>query len=370
MEIARCILEPRHAIEQRPAVGMERRGEQPVDWRLLHQPPAVEDHGPAADLAHQIEIVRDEQEREPQPLAQVRQQPHDLRLHRHVECRRRLVRDQQLWPAGDGHGDQHALPHAAGELVRKLVEPRTGIADAHEVEQLDRPVARLGHAHAGMGTDHIGQMNTDRKHGVQSGQGILEDDGQRPAAQPPHGRLVELGQVRPVEDDPPPRDPARMAQQAHDRERRLALAGAAFAHEADSLPRVHAEVDAAHHFHDPPADREADPEVLDLQQRHSDHHPAGAGDLAGIENVAERIAEQIEADDGQRDGETREEVGPVFAEKSERLASASMPPQLGRGGSTPSPTKLSELRRRCRRRSAASPVRLPARGSSAARRPT
>jgi hypothetical protein len=50
---------------------------------------------------------------------QLAQQLEDLRRDRHVECRGRLVGDEQARLAGQRHRDHHALPHAAGQLVRK-----------------------------------------------------------------------------------------------------------------------------------------------------------------------------------------------------------------------------------------------------------
>ena len=66
------------------------------------------------------------------------QQLEDLRLDRHVERRRRLVGDQELGLAGDGHGDHHPLAHAARELVREGVEALFRRRDADHVHQLDR----------------------------------------------------------------------------------------------------------------------------------------------------------------------------------------------------------------------------------------
>ena len=63
------------------------------------------------------------------------EEPQDLRLHRDVERRGRLVGDQQVGPPDQRHGDQHALAHAARELVRIVVEAR-----------LRRPGCRRGRA--------------------------------------------------------------------------------------------------------------------------------------------------------------------------------------------------------------------------------
>ena len=45
-------------------------------------------------------------------------------LHHDVERGRRLVGDDELGPADGGERDRHALPHAAGQLVRIGVEHR------------------------------------------------------------------------------------------------------------------------------------------------------------------------------------------------------------------------------------------------------
>ena len=50
----------------------------------------------------------------------------DLGLRGHVERRRRLVRDQQLGIASQRQGDNTALQHAAGQLVRIAPDGRAG----------------------------------------------------------------------------------------------------------------------------------------------------------------------------------------------------------------------------------------------------
>ena len=65
------------------------------------------------------------------------QQLQDLRLHRDIERGRRLVGDQQVGIVGERHGDHHALALAAGKLMRKILKPRFGIADADLGQKLD-----------------------------------------------------------------------------------------------------------------------------------------------------------------------------------------------------------------------------------------
>ncbi len=62
----------------------------------------------------------------------------DLRLDGDVERGGWLVGEEELRVAGKRHGDHHALAHAAGELVRVVVEAVAGFRDADHLEQLRR----------------------------------------------------------------------------------------------------------------------------------------------------------------------------------------------------------------------------------------
>ena len=83
-----------------------------ADLAEVHHDDAV------AHVLHDREVVGDEDQREPVALLHVLEQVQDLRLHRHVERRDRLVADDQLRLGDDGAGDRDALALAAGELVR------------------------------------------------------------------------------------------------------------------------------------------------------------------------------------------------------------------------------------------------------------
>src|SRR3546814_12004214 len=66
------------------------------------------------------EIVADEKVSEAQLALEPLHQVQDLRLHRDVERRGRLVAHQELRVAGQSAGDGDALALPAGELVRAL----------------------------------------------------------------------------------------------------------------------------------------------------------------------------------------------------------------------------------------------------------
>ncbi len=82
-------------------------------------------------LGDHAEIVGDQDDGGAGVAAQAAHQVEDLRLDGDVERGGRLVGDQQPRAAGQRHGDHGALAHAAGQLVRIVVDPLLGRGDAH-----------------------------------------------------------------------------------------------------------------------------------------------------------------------------------------------------------------------------------------------
>ena len=101
------------------------------------------------------EVVRDEQVGQAELALQVAQQVDDLRLHRDVERRHRLVADDQARVERERAGDADALALPAGKLVRIAVERLRPQADL--AEQLGRPGLRA----PGRGDAVIGQRLGD-----------------------------------------------------------------------------------------------------------------------------------------------------------------------------------------------------------------
>ena len=95
-------------------------------------------------LAHDAEVVRDQQHGHADLALQRLQQLEDLRLDGDVERGGRLVGDQQVGLVGERHGDHHALALAAGELMRIGVEPLLRLVEADLAQQLEHARARGG----------------------------------------------------------------------------------------------------------------------------------------------------------------------------------------------------------------------------------
>ena len=143
--VARCVgaaVEPRDRAEQADGVGMLRAGEQFVDRRALDDLAGIHHRDLVADFGDDAEIVGDQDDRGAAGRLQFAHQVEDLRLQGDVERGGRLVRDQELGIAGQRHRDHDALAHAAGELVRIVVDAPFRRGDVDAAQQLDGALAR------------------------------------------------------------------------------------------------------------------------------------------------------------------------------------------------------------------------------------
>ncbi len=129
--------------EQLPRVSMLRVREHLGDRSLLDDLARRHHADAVGDLAHDAEIVGDEQHGHAEPRLHLGEQLQDLRLHGDVEGRGRLVGDEQVRLVGERHGDHDALALPARELVRISAEAALRLADADEIEQFQAASARL-----------------------------------------------------------------------------------------------------------------------------------------------------------------------------------------------------------------------------------
>src|SRR3546814_6606167 len=106
------------------------------------------------------------------------EQVDDLRLHRHVERRRRLVEHYEAWLQHHGAGDGDALALAAGELVGVAVAA-VGIEADFLQRGDDHRLALVPGAAQVMDLQALGNDLADREARAERAIGILEDD--------PHG---------------------------------------------------------------------------------------------------------------------------------------------------------------------------------------
>ena len=221
----------------------------------------------------------DQDHRHAEIALQVRQQRHDLRLHRHVQRGRGFVRDEQLGSAQQRHGDHHPLPHAAREFVRIKPHAPLGVGDLDRVQHLHGLRNGIAFRQALVQRQHLGHLVGHPHIGVQRGHRVLKDhrDLFGPDAVQHLGRGVQ--DLLPVEQDAA-RGAAVARQKAHDREGQLRLAAAGFADDAQGLARI----DGQGHVVDGPhlgiVGLEADRKVAQFEKGHLSA-PLGRGHRAG-----------------------------------------------------------------------------------------
>ena len=87
--------------EERVRVGMGRRGVQRIRGTLLDQLPEIHHRDPVAHVAHDGEVVGDEEERDPELVLEVFEQVDGLRLRGDVERADRLVHHHELRIGGE-----------------------------------------------------------------------------------------------------------------------------------------------------------------------------------------------------------------------------------------------------------------------------
>src|SRR6185503_17372886 len=141
------------------------------------------------------------------------------------------------------------------------------VGDADHLQQLEGAGAGRSALHPAMDLEDLANLAPDVPDRVQRRLRLLEDHADPVAAQLAHLVGLELEQVGPVEKDLAGLDPARLADEPHDRERRHALAAARLADETHDLAAVDVEVDPVNGTDDPVARVERRPQALDLEER-------------------------------------------------------------------------------------------------------
>ncbi len=149
----RCLV--RQSLEKRLGVGMPRPGEQRLGVGELSDLAGVHDSHPVRAARDHAQVVGDEDDRHAKTQPQVVDELEDLLLDRHVQRGGGLVRDQELRLACQRHRDHHALPHAAGELVRVFLDPLPHSRDPDQVQDLGRAVHRLLLGHVPVQADDL-----------------------------------------------------------------------------------------------------------------------------------------------------------------------------------------------------------------------
>ena len=281
------LVDARDRADQALGIGMARIGEQLPDRGFLHHLARIHHHDALRDLGDDAHGVGDQHDRHAEAGFHVLQEIEDLRLDRDIERRRRLVGDQELRTARQRHRDHHALAHAAGKLMRIVVDAALRIRDLNQRQHVDGSLQHGAAAQALMQRDHLADLVADGVDGIERGHRLLEHDGDFPGANPVHLVRRQRNEVAALPQDLSAGDASgRHRDQLQDRQRRDGLAAAGLADDAHRLAAADGEIDAIHRLHDAVVGGEMRLESPDIEQRgfagrlHVEVHHVSRGRIA------------------------------------------------------------------------------------------
>lgn len=249
-QLGRAACQVRAAAQQRLGVGVLWRLEDLPHRRVFVDAAVVHHHHFVGELADQLQVVADEQHRHAVLLLQAGQELQDLLLDGDVQRGGRLVGDQQLRLAGDGHRDHHPLLLAAGQLVRVAAHLALRRRQADFLQQRQRALLRRLAANPGVQHQRFDDLFADAEHRVERAHRLLEHHGDVAAAQAAQLAAAGGEQVAAAEQDLAVGVDvaAVLRQQPGDRHRGHRLAGAGFADQRHGLAGRDVEADAFHRF--------------------------------------------------------------------------------------------------------------------------
>jgi hypothetical protein len=119
--------------------------------------------------------VRDEDQAHPPVCHQPVENAQYVELHRHIERRSRLVRDQQFGSCDQHHGDHRALAHASRNLMRIEIVDAFHVADLHRFEHGERALPRLRLADGLVCAQRLDDLPADAHDRIQRIFWVLQD---------------------------------------------------------------------------------------------------------------------------------------------------------------------------------------------------
>ena len=152
---------------------MARRVENGVARAFLDDAPLMHDDDAVCDLLDDGEIVGDEEAGETELRLQVGQKPQHLRADSDIQCRDRLVGDDEGGPADERARDRHALALAAGKLVRETLGE--GWVQRHVGQRLLDAARIMRGRYVGQRAQPLGHQRTDLHARIERRERVLED---------------------------------------------------------------------------------------------------------------------------------------------------------------------------------------------------
>ena len=192
----------------------------------------------------------------------------NLGLNGHVQSGGRLVGNQDVRLAGQGHGDHDPLTHTAGELVGVLLHPFFRLVDVDQPQHFHGPLPGLLFVAARVQQNRFHQLVADGVGGVQGGHGILKNNGDPVAPNLLHAVLADTHQLLPVELYGAGDNFAGFFQNLQDGVGGDGLAGAGFPHNAQHLAPLQLKGHAVHRFYFTGRGIEGGVQVINFEKCH------------------------------------------------------------------------------------------------------
>ena len=251
-------------------VGVGGGGEDFGGGALFDGGAAVEDGDLVADFAGEAEVVGDEQDGGVVAGLELGHEVDDDGLDGDVECGGGFVGDDEAGAAGEGHGDEDALAHAAGELMGVKAEEGFGVRQVDGLEGGEAALVAL----AGVGDADMGEVFAhlllDGEDGVEGGEGLLRDEGDVAAEEGAASRGGHGGEVGAVEGQDALGGGEAWRHELGDGAADHAFAGAGFADEAEDLAGGEGEGEVADDRDGLAGEGGGDGEVLGGQEGHEE----------------------------------------------------------------------------------------------------
>src|SRR5205823_2341957 len=204
--------------------------EQFAPFRDLDDAAEIHHADPVRHVPHYREIVADEEVGEAELVLQVAHQIENLRLHRDVERRGRLVADDEFGFRGKGARNRDPLPLTAGEFVR-ILDAVIGV-QADQAQQLADPVLDVAFAlYEVERADRLGHDGIDPEARIEARIRVLKDHLDAAAQPLARVRLSGIRHRHAVDHD----FARAWRQQSHDHPGDRGLSGAGLADERKGL---------------------------------------------------------------------------------------------------------------------------------------
>ena len=262
--------------------------------------------------------MRDDDDRQPEVVAELAEQPQDVVPVAGVKRADRLVAEEQLRIDGERAGDRDPLPLAAGNLAGGAAQQRRVEADLGQ--RAGRAPLDLRLVEAAADPQALADDLGDGEVRVERAQRVLEDELDVPAAPlSPAGGPPQAGDLGAVEGHPS----SSRSDQADHGPGQGGLAGPGLADQADDLTRPDLQVDLGQHVVGAPAAAEDHVDAVQREQR------LGAGDRsAGQRGGGHRAASSASAADSSSGSPARRQrawcPGPSRSRSTEPDRHASM----------------------------------------------